>query len=495
MSAPFDVYHRWLGIAPPDQPPHHYRFLGLTLYESDPEVIRDAAERQIAHVRNYQLGTHAELCQRVLNELAAAKACLLDPEKQAAYDAELRADLRRSGQPPILPPTPPSAPPVIPGARGWRVWVIVCLTVASLLGATAVCLLFLGRLHAKSGWQRPVKVAEVPELRPIPNRGPATVLPKSPAARLDSSKIASGETPTRKPSPAPSPPKITEFAPRSRDVPVRQAVPAKGVLLVPPNIPPPKAAEAKKEAANPQQQPDKRAQEVEARQKVAAIKEQEKQAILKRIYEQRSLLLRQLENATNSLRILNAQLTATNLEHGRLVQAASVVEQQAAALSQQAAIISSAPPDPDAFRLRQQNLGIIAIQYAACEDRYQSLEAAARRANSTRAGLLNQISGVNADTSRLRREAEQLRAEWLQAVDAYGCLKRGEFDRAIAIFGEWIVLESSNFEPYVARGVAYLQTGKKALAEEDFRAANRLAPRNAERMKQELQESLPLKGR
>ena len=76
-----DPYHRWLGIPPDEQPPNHYRLLGLGLFESDPEVIRDAAARQMAHVRSYHLGQHAALSQQLLNELGAAKACLLSAEE------------------------------------------------------------------------------------------------------------------------------------------------------------------------------------------------------------------------------------------------------------------------------------------------------------------------------------------------------------------------------------------------------------------------------
>jgi len=93
MAESFDPYHRWLGIPPKDQPAHHYRLLGLEAFEGDVEAIRDAAEQRMAHVRTYQLARHSELSQKILNELAAAKACLLDPEHKAAYDAKLRAAL------------------------------------------------------------------------------------------------------------------------------------------------------------------------------------------------------------------------------------------------------------------------------------------------------------------------------------------------------------------------------------------------------------------
>jgi hypothetical protein len=93
VTQDFDPYHRWLGIPPSQQPANHYRLLGLELFETDPEVIRDAADRQMGHVRRYQLGPRQELSQRILNELGAARGYLLNPEKRAAYDARLRVEL------------------------------------------------------------------------------------------------------------------------------------------------------------------------------------------------------------------------------------------------------------------------------------------------------------------------------------------------------------------------------------------------------------------
>jgi len=90
MSQPFDPYYVWLGIPPKDQPPHYYRLLAIDPFESNPEVIRDAATQRMAHVRTYQLGPHGALSQKILNELAAAKACLTDSASKARYDASLR---------------------------------------------------------------------------------------------------------------------------------------------------------------------------------------------------------------------------------------------------------------------------------------------------------------------------------------------------------------------------------------------------------------------
>jgi len=112
MPKAFDPYHKWLGISPKDQPPHHYRLLAIDVFEADLDVIADAAEQRIAHVRQYQLGKRSDLSQKVLNEIAAAKACLLDPNKKAEYDEQLRMKLNTpAAPPPVATPKPTAAPP------------------------------------------------------------------------------------------------------------------------------------------------------------------------------------------------------------------------------------------------------------------------------------------------------------------------------------------------------------------------------------------------
>ena len=110
----FDPYHKWLGIPAAEQPPNHYRLLAINLFEDDPDVIEGAADRQMSHVRTFQAGPHSADSQKLLNELSAAKICLLDPHKRAAYDAELRRPTLVS--PPVVQPAPPrpAAPPQPP---------------------------------------------------------------------------------------------------------------------------------------------------------------------------------------------------------------------------------------------------------------------------------------------------------------------------------------------------------------------------------------------
>ena len=92
MSEQFDAYHKWLGIPPKDQPPHHYRLLGLEPFESDPAVIENGADQRMAHIRTCGTGKRAALSQQILNEISAAKLCLLRPTKKA-YDQDLQARL------------------------------------------------------------------------------------------------------------------------------------------------------------------------------------------------------------------------------------------------------------------------------------------------------------------------------------------------------------------------------------------------------------------
>ena len=48
MAVEFDPYYKWLGILPKDQPPHHYRLLGIEVFEDDLQVIEAAADRQLS---------------------------------------------------------------------------------------------------------------------------------------------------------------------------------------------------------------------------------------------------------------------------------------------------------------------------------------------------------------------------------------------------------------------------------------------------------------
>ena len=88
--APFDPYRKWLGIPSDQQPGSHYRLLGIEEFESDADVIETAAERQTLLLRTFQTGPNSELAERLLNEVSAARVCLLDGSSKARYDRQLR---------------------------------------------------------------------------------------------------------------------------------------------------------------------------------------------------------------------------------------------------------------------------------------------------------------------------------------------------------------------------------------------------------------------
>ena len=136
MPESFDPYLSWLGIRDPERPPNHYRLLGVAPFENDPEILAHAADRQMSHVRTFQAGRRSAESQRLLNELATAKVCLLNPKKKADYDAALQAKEAAAAAPPLAVPPPlpveghpprprccprhRSTPPEFPPTRAWR---------------------------------------------------------------------------------------------------------------------------------------------------------------------------------------------------------------------------------------------------------------------------------------------------------------------------------------------------------------------------------------
>jgi len=115
MSDGFDPYYTWLGIPPHQQPANHYRLLGISPFESNEEVISNAADRLMLHLRAFQSGRRSKDSQQLLNEISAARVCLLNPEQKAAYDRELRAAEPEVEAPPVeamLPPMVSDVPKV-----------------------------------------------------------------------------------------------------------------------------------------------------------------------------------------------------------------------------------------------------------------------------------------------------------------------------------------------------------------------------------------------
>ena len=104
MASHFDPYHKWLGIPPKEQPPTLYRLLQIEQFESDEDVIENAAQRQITFLKNAASGPYSRESQQLLNEINKARVTLLNKENRASYDESLRNSLRAVQEKPLSGP-------------------------------------------------------------------------------------------------------------------------------------------------------------------------------------------------------------------------------------------------------------------------------------------------------------------------------------------------------------------------------------------------------
>ena len=182
-----DPYWKWLGIPPDQQPADHYTLLGIARFETDEDVIENAAVRQMTHVRSFQGGQHVALSQQLLNELSTARLCLLNDEQKRVYDQQLQdqqpagegpatalpvtAEVTQAGQLPVAQEVAPqSSQPAKTPRRSRRrrqrrhanearmAWTIVLFVVVALL--VCVC---IGIFVARSSG--PGKKSDVHSLR------------------------------------------------------------------------------------------------------------------------------------------------------------------------------------------------------------------------------------------------------------------------------------------------------------------------------------------
>jgi hypothetical protein len=155
----FDPYESWLGIPADRRPPTHYDLLGLTPYESDPATIDQAALRRMGKVRQRQIGPHSDQSHEMLAELARARLILMDAERRAQYDAELR--VRATSRPGVSPDGPgiiePAAPRRRPRRQGDASGVFGALVVTEPEGDSASSLLGPPR-ESQSPWKKIVLV-------------------------------------------------------------------------------------------------------------------------------------------------------------------------------------------------------------------------------------------------------------------------------------------------------------------------------------------------
>ncbi len=124
MSESFDAYHELLGIPPAEQPPDHYRLLGVARFETNRDVIANAAAARSQYLRRAAVSDYAEvcrMCQQLLNEVAAAKLCLLNPTKRDAYDRQLRGASRPMEEPEDKPASSAMGNATVTIERSWLI--------------------------------------------------------------------------------------------------------------------------------------------------------------------------------------------------------------------------------------------------------------------------------------------------------------------------------------------------------------------------------------
>lgn len=196
MSATFDPYHKWLGILPKDQPPHHYRLLGLEPFEEDLQVIEAAADRQLGFLRKFQSGEHAVDCQKLLNEVSRARLCLLKPATKANYDEKLREQLEGPAAPTIefVPLLETSGAGRKSRGPGVGAWVSVAVILLLLVGGVAY--LFSGK--ADGDKPKPPDVAGS-----TPEKKPSDPEPEKVATATNGGTDSGKETKLEKPDPTP----------------------------------------------------------------------------------------------------------------------------------------------------------------------------------------------------------------------------------------------------------------------------------------------------
>ncbi len=84
----FNPYREWLGLD--QKPAHFYELLGLKLWEDDRDRIRAAAARALSTLRRIQPGNRQADWKALLDQLEAARDCLVSSPCRNRYDERLR---------------------------------------------------------------------------------------------------------------------------------------------------------------------------------------------------------------------------------------------------------------------------------------------------------------------------------------------------------------------------------------------------------------------
>jgi len=252
----FDAYYKWLGIPPSEQPPHHYRLLGITPFETDADVIDAAADRQMSFLRDCGNGPNLSESQRLLNQVSEARITLLNASKKAAYDQNLRQKLAPAAPPPVAQAViakPAVAKPAVtkpaesfqintrgasdprptPAAAGGSSrWIAVGGALAAVIVLAVVASRFMGGGPSVAVYTAPstTKSPEVPSIEPKPQ--PPVEPPKA------QTKVQAPKPPGETPRPVEAPKKPPEPEPQPTNTTPKTAPPATATPTQTPDEPP-----------------------------------------------------------------------------------------------------------------------------------------------------------------------------------------------------------------------------------------------------------------
>ena len=204
MADSFDPYRKWLAIPADEQPADYYRLLAIPVFESDPDVISNAADGRMSQIKSYQTGPYAKLSQRILNEIAAAKICLLDPQKKAVYDRGLREKLQPAEQAAefdlasLATRTLSRTSPGPKRKKKTKSWLVPAIVAGALaLAGSAAAIVFMlppqnERLESQAKKQ-PSPPTPLPKGEGSQSPSPSASLPKGEGSQSPSASLPKGE--------------------------------------------------------------------------------------------------------------------------------------------------------------------------------------------------------------------------------------------------------------------------------------------------------------
>lgn len=100
MPPPSDknaLYQEWLEIPEERLPPNHYAILGVDDFESDPQIIEDAAKSRGAYLHQIAAGPQRKIVQEMLGQVAIARRTLLNDQACSDYNLSLQNDSTEHG--------------------------------------------------------------------------------------------------------------------------------------------------------------------------------------------------------------------------------------------------------------------------------------------------------------------------------------------------------------------------------------------------------------